>query len=117
MIKITYSTVDGCRIARSFKTIKGARTFAHHWLGETPDMGRFYAVSDDGVGKIKCEGCTLYDLFPKTILGLSHPPIRQGEPGTDDYFDYIDNMRQADAGQQDRDRDAVSHRDLWELPF
>jgi hypothetical protein len=124
MIKITYSTVDGFCKTRQFKTLGRARTYAHHWLGETPEVGRYYAVSGDGVGKVTVDGATLDDLFPKLSLMLSHPRRHfvsyeqmQGDPGDEDYFDYIDNMRQADAAQQDHERDAASHRDLWELPF
>jgi hypothetical protein len=74
MISVLYTTVDRCRVKRQFKTLAGAQRFAHKWLGETPEIGSYYAVSSDGIGKIECAGCTLYELFPKLALVLSHPP-------------------------------------------
>ena len=64
-IKVTYTSVDGARIRKTFKTIAEARAFAVHWVGEHPELGRTYAVSGDGVGKITVEGCTLAELFAK----------------------------------------------------
>ncbi len=63
-IGVTYRSVDGVCTARAFKTIQGARKFAHRYVGEHPDVGRHYAVSFDGVGRIECDGCTLDELFP-----------------------------------------------------
>lgn len=63
MITVTYSTIDRFRKTRSFKTLVGARKFAHHWVGATPEIGSTYAVSGDGVGKITVEGVPLADLF------------------------------------------------------
>jgi hypothetical protein len=64
-IKVTYSSIDGVRKSRRFKTLAGASAFAKHWIGDSPDISGFssYAVSDDGVGKITCTGCTLTALF------------------------------------------------------
>jgi hypothetical protein len=61
--RVTYSSLDGCRETRGFKTLKGARKFATDMVGEFPDFGSNYAVSDDGVGKVTVRGCTLRDLF------------------------------------------------------
>ena len=67
-IKVRYSSVDGYGVTWSGKTVAGARRWAQKWIGETPDCGRSYAVSDDGVGKIvPRQGCTLRDLFPKAF--------------------------------------------------
>lgn len=67
MIKIIYSSIDGFRKARSFKSLKGAQAFAHRYVGPHPDRGSSYAVSDDGIGKIVIgygSGISLADLFP-----------------------------------------------------
>jgi hypothetical protein len=72
MIKVTYSSVDGFRETRSFKTLDRARVYAHHFVGETPETGRYYAVSGDGVGKVTVRGATLIDIFPKLALSSSH---------------------------------------------
>ena len=63
MIKVRYSTIDRFSQTRRFKTLEGARKFAVYYVGEHPEMGSSYAVSDDGVGKITVEGCTLRELF------------------------------------------------------
>lgn len=64
MIKIRYSAVDGFSKRKSFKTLKGARKYAIEMLGKYPSFGSYYAVSDDGVGKIEViEGVKLRDLF------------------------------------------------------
>lgn len=63
MIKVKYTSVDGYRSTRPFKTLKGARAFAQKYVGKNPDMGSFYAVSSDGIGKITVEGVPLKDLF------------------------------------------------------
>lgn len=64
-IKVTYASVDGCRKSRTFKTLAGAQKFAAAWVGETPDLGSYYAVSFDGIGKVTVQGCALAALFPK----------------------------------------------------
>lgn len=63
MIRVTYSSVDHHRSVQTFPTIPEARAFAVEYVGETPEMGRNYAISDDGIGKIEVEGCTLQELF------------------------------------------------------
>ena len=63
MIKVKYSSVDRFSKTRSFKTLKGARNFAQHWVGKHPEIGSTYAVSGDGVGKITAEGVALAELF------------------------------------------------------
>jgi hypothetical protein len=65
MIKVYYQSVDHCRKTRSFKTLAGAQKFAQAWVGETPELGTFYAVSADGVGKVTVSGASLKALFPK----------------------------------------------------
>ncbi len=63
-ITIRYRSIDGYAERRNFRTLGGARRFAHLWVGPHPDLGSTYAVSNDGVGKITVEGATLADLFP-----------------------------------------------------
>ena len=65
-IKVRYTSIDGFRSLRSFKTLKGAQNWAQERVGETPDLGSCYAVSFDGIGKVEVvEGTTLEALFPK----------------------------------------------------
>jgi hypothetical protein len=66
-ITVRYSSVDHfCKTGR-FTTLEGARTFAHLWVGSTPEFGHCYAVSSDGVGKIEVLGATLHELFPEEL--------------------------------------------------
>lgn len=65
LLSVTYESIDGVDKTKSFADIKQARKFAQHYLGETPELGSFYAVSGDGIGKITCSGCKLTDLFPR----------------------------------------------------
>ena len=64
MIVVYYSSIDGCRETRKYKTLEGARRFAQEMIGRTPEMGSYYAVSGDGVGKIEVKGISLHELFP-----------------------------------------------------
>jgi hypothetical protein len=64
LIKVRYSSIDRFSKVSTFKTLAGARKFAAHWIGETPELGSTYAVSADGIGKITVDGATLLDLFP-----------------------------------------------------
>ena len=66
MIIVKYSSIDRVRTLRTFKTLAGARKFAHRCVGAHPEMGFYYAVSGDGIGKIIVAGdATLRDLFPE----------------------------------------------------
>lgn len=65
MIKVRYTSVDRVRTTKKFKTLEGARKFAHHWVGEHPEIGFSYAVSGDGIGKIEVDGVSLRELFPE----------------------------------------------------
>lgn len=70
-IKVRYSSIDGARVTRSFKTIAGAQAYAQKWVGPTPEIGGGrYAVSSDGIGKVTADGVDLADLFP----ALKAPP-------------------------------------------
>jgi hypothetical protein len=63
-IQVRYSTCDGVRIAKRFKSLAGARRFAQKWVGAHPDIGSAYAVSSDGIGIISVDNVSLADLFP-----------------------------------------------------
>ena len=63
-IVVTYTSIDRCYVRRQFRTLAGARAFAEKYVGPTPEMGRTYAVSGDGIGKIVVRGATLQELFP-----------------------------------------------------
>lgn len=74
MIKVKYSSVDGYRKVKSFKTLKGARKYAQFMIGKNPDMGSSYAVSNDGIGKIEIgAGAALADLFGDEREGEEAP--------------------------------------------
>jgi hypothetical protein len=60
---VTYSSVDGYRSRRTFKTHPAAKRFAVRYVGQTPEFGPGYAVADDGIGKVTVSGCTLAQLF------------------------------------------------------
>jgi len=72
-IRIVYSSVDGARITKQFKTVAGAKAFASKMIGNHPDVGSGYAISDDGVGKIVVTGITLAELFPSEERGAVSP--------------------------------------------
>ena len=63
MIRVTYSSVDGARTIKFFPIRAEARAFAVEYVGPHPDLGRNYAISGDGIGKIEVQGCTLQELF------------------------------------------------------
>ncbi len=69
-IRIKYSSIDGARMARKFDTIEAAHRFAIRCVGEDHDIGRAYAVSADGIGKIEVSGVSLQDF-------LAPPPTPQ----------------------------------------
>jgi hypothetical protein len=83
MITVLYETIDRYSKSGKFKTLAGAQKFAQKWVGKTPDISSAYqyAVSSDGVGKIRVCGegkdgkaVAIYDLFP----GCERPPFRCG---------------------------------------
>ena len=66
MIKLRFTTIDGIKKTKSFKTLVGARKAAQNWLGKDATPGGYYAVSADGVVVMTIEtGCTLAELFPE----------------------------------------------------
>lgn len=64
-IAIFYTAVDGFVSRRRFKTLNGAKHYAHKMVGDHPEMGSHYAISGDGVGKIEVLGVPLTEVFPK----------------------------------------------------
>jgi hypothetical protein len=62
-MKITYTSIDGVRKTRSFKTSQAARRFAIKMVGPQDAEGGDYAVSADGVGKVTWSGVTRAHLF------------------------------------------------------
>mgnify|MGYP003585373323 CR=1 FL=1 len=65
MITVNYRSIDGYSQTRKYKTLAGAQKFAQAWVGKAPDLGGFYAVSYDGVGRITCDGCPIEVLFQR----------------------------------------------------
>ena len=63
-IHVHYRAVDGAGDTRRFRTLGGARKYAHEMVGPHPEIGRTYAVSGDGVGRVQVIGATLAELFP-----------------------------------------------------
>lgn len=64
-ISIIYQSIDGYNKVRHCETLGGARAWAMYWVGECPDLGLYYAVSADGIGKITVHGATIRDIFPE----------------------------------------------------
>jgi hypothetical protein len=66
-ITVRYRSLDRFSKRATFKTLEGARKFAHKWVGETPEVstGFGYAVDAHGMGKVEWDGCTAKDLFPR----------------------------------------------------
>lgn len=69
-ITLRYHSSDGFSQSRKFKTMAGARRYAQKMVGKLPEMGFAYAISQDGIGTIHAEGCSLELLFgnPKPNL-------------------------------------------------
>ena len=63
-IRLRYSSVDGHDEEQAFSALTDAQRFAHDWIGPHPEIGRGYAVSGDGIGKIEARGISLAALFP-----------------------------------------------------
>lgn len=64
-IVIEYDAVDGVHSRGEFSNLRNARAYAQRMVGKTPELGRWYAVSSDGIGRISLVyGCTLAELFP-----------------------------------------------------
>lgn len=66
MITLVFSSVDGWRSRKVYKTLQGAQKAAWLRLGRHPEIGAGYAISGDGVCKVYVSGCSLWDLFPES---------------------------------------------------
>jgi hypothetical protein len=67
MITVRYSSVDGFKAKRTFKTVAAARAYAVARVGAGAEVSRSgYAISGDGVGKITVEGIDLGELLTGT---------------------------------------------------
>lgn len=65
-IVIHYYAIDGCHDKKVFHSLQKARDYAFKWVGAHAEFGHGYAISDDGIGKIVIEGCTLKELFGRS---------------------------------------------------
>jgi hypothetical protein len=64
-ILVKYSTCDGYKKSMRCADLYTAQKFAQELIGETPEVGRGYAVSFDGIGIVTVQGATLAEIFPK----------------------------------------------------
>ena len=64
-IFVTYTSIDHFRKRTKYKTLDGAKKYAHRAIGEHPEIGSWYAVSADGIGKIEVSGVSIFELFPE----------------------------------------------------
>lgn len=63
-ITIYYEAIDSDKVKeRTYKTLKGASSYARKMVGDSPAIAAGLAVSNDGVGTVTCDGCKLEDLF------------------------------------------------------
>ena len=62
-IVVTYTSIDFVHKTNKYWSLKGARAFAVKMVGENAEFGSTYAVSNDGVGKVTVQGCSLAELF------------------------------------------------------
>ena len=111
-IVVRYSAVDGAKLVRTFKSLAGARRFAVKMVGETPEIGSFYAVDFDGVGKVVVEGCTLKELFAAPVAKAKATPIAQEYDGEydNDWYDpdaaYERHLETKHAGKDNAEAEA-----------
>jgi hypothetical protein len=72
IIVIRFSTIDGFRKTRKFKTLAGAQRFAQKYVGKTPEISEAfqYAVGSFGDAKITViSGAVgIRELFPATSV-------------------------------------------------
>ena len=69
-ITLRYESVDGFREAKKFTTLKGARAYAKRRIGNPFDIGSYYAVSADGIGRLEAEGASLAELLDGDADGM-----------------------------------------------
>ena len=70
-LSVQFKTTDRYSESRRFKTLEGARAYAQKKIGETPEIGSFYAVGAYGDARITVgwtvggRSARVLDLFPK----------------------------------------------------
>ena len=66
-IVVRKRTMDGGSCSRTFKTLEGARKFAHKCVGAHPDISMTfgYAVGNWGDVKVLLSGATFAEIFPE----------------------------------------------------
>jgi hypothetical protein len=79
-ITLTVRTVDHWRETRHYKTLKGARKFAHRVVGPHPDLGGGYVVSFYGDTVLVFDGASYNELFPAPV----DPPRYDAGPLTEE---------------------------------
>lgn len=65
VIKLAFTTMDGFREYKTFRTLKGARAYAKKRLGDAYDVSHTfgYAVNAWGDGKLRVDGATWTELL------------------------------------------------------
>lgn len=63
MISVSVSSVDGAFKSKQCVSLSEARKFAVYYVGDRPDIGSSYAVSEDGICVVRVTGCSLEELF------------------------------------------------------
>jgi hypothetical protein len=90
-ITLTVRTVDHWRETRHYKTLKGARKFAHRVVGPHPDLGGGYVVSFYGDTVLVFDGASYNELFPAPV----EPPVTTWDDlehyGQDEDPDHYEN--------------------------
>lgn len=67
VIVLDYDSIDHIHKRLRFKSLAKAQAYAWSMIGRHPDLGSYYAVSDDGIGKVTpVKGCSLKELFPES---------------------------------------------------
>jgi len=106
-IVVAYQAVDGFAQRRVFYTLAGARRYAQERVGAHPDLGAWYAVSFDGVGRVTVEGATLADLFPA-------PEAPATERTGSQYWTVDEDGSDSYTGEDDLTEQAIENaNDLW----
>lgn len=73
-VKTHFSTIDRYHESRSFKTLEGARAYAHRKVGAHPEYSSFgYVVSSYGDAKLTFSGATFEELFPREVKPAEDP--------------------------------------------
>ncbi len=124
MIKLRFETLDGISKRKTFKTLKGAQKFTWNWVGKDAELGSYYAISADGVVKVRVEGgsgCTLLQLFdrepvkPQEQLEEKFTAIRRGVDRYKLYCGKVCPMNFFAVAYETYDTATGCHRDGWAL--